>query len=313
MAESVPSSAPSFAQLLRRYRRAAGLTQEQLAERAGLSARAVSDLERGENRAPRRDTLDLLADALELPTADRVALEETIVRTRVGTPPQTAADPASTPAPDFDDALSNLPAQPTPFIGREHEIGVVRARLLDPETRLLTLTGPGGVGKTRLALQAAAAARTGFSDGIVFVALAALSDPDLVLPTIAQAVGVAEEAGQPLADTLAAALRGKRLLLVLDNVEQVLPAADAVQALLLAVPRVAALATSREPLHVRGERLHPVEPLAVPRPPLPPLATLSQYEAVALFVARAVDADPCAGYLWYPCDECGYSSHGYHK
>jgi len=291
MAESVPAPAPSFAQLLRRYRRAAGLTQEQLAERAGLSARAVSDLERGENRAPRRDTLDLLADALELPPADRVALEEMIVRTRVGTPPQTAADPAPTPAPDFDDALSNLPAQPTPFIGREHEIAVVRARLLDPETRLLTLTGPGGVGKTRLALQAAAAARAGFSDGIVFVALAALSDPDLVLPTIAQAAGVAEEAGHPLGDTLAAALRGKRLLLVLDNFEQVLAAAVAVQAL-LAAPGVTMLATSREPLHVRGERVHPVGPLAVPRPPLPPLATLSQYEAVKLFIARAMDADP---------------------
>ncbi len=265
-----------------------------MAERANLSARAVSDLERGENRSPRRDTLDLLADALELPPADRVALEATIVRTRVGTPPQTALDPAPTPTPtsNVDGVPGNLPAQPTPFIGREHEIAVVRACLLDPETRLLTLTGPGGVGKTRLALQTAAAARAGFANGVVFVALAALADADLVLPTVAQALGACEEPGQPIADTLAAALHDKRVLLVLDNFEQVLAAANAAQALLLAAPGVTMLTTSREPLHVRGERVHPVGPLEVPTPPLPPLGALSQYEAVKLFIARAADADP---------------------
>jgi len=289
MTESVPSPAPLFGQLLRRYRRAAGLTQEELAERAGISARAVSDLERGENRAPRRDTLDLLADALHLSVEERAALDRTFVRTRA---PVSPSAPGPAPAFDIDGAPGALPAQPTPFIGREREVEVVRARLLDPETRLLTLTGPGGVGKTRLALQAAAAARAAFADGVVFVALAALSDPDLVLPTIAQAVGVAEEAGRPLVDTLAATLREQRLLLVLDNVEQVLPAADVVQALLLAAPGVTAMATSREPLHLRGERLYPVGPLAVPHPPLPPLEALSQYEAVKLFIARAADADP---------------------
>jgi len=287
--DSAPS--PSFAQVLRCHRRAAGLTQEELAERAGLSARAVSDLERGENRTPRRDTLDLLADALHLSAEERAALDGTIVRTRAQVSPSVPGL-TPTPASDVDGAPGALPAQPTPFIGREREVEVVRARLLDPDTRLLTLTGPGGVGKTRLAVQVAASARAAFADGVVFVALAALSDPDLVLPTIAQAVGVAEEAGRPLSDTLAATLREKRLLLVLDNVEQVLPAADAVQALLLAAPGVTAMATSREPLHVRGERLYPVGPLTVPHPPLPPLAALSQYEAVKLFIARAVDADP---------------------
>lgn len=284
------ASSLSFAQLLRRYRRAAGLTQEELAERAGLSARAVSDLERGENRIPRRDTLDLLADALHLSAEERGALDGTIQRTRA---PMSPSTPGQVPTFEGEPTRPDtLPAQPTPFIGREREVEAVRARLLDPETRLLTLTGPGGVGKTRLALQAAAAARPAFADGVAFVTLAALSDPDLVLPTIARAVGVGDEAGRPLADTLAAVLRGKRLLLVLDNCEQVLPAADAVQVLLLAAPGVKALATSRAALRVRGERLHPVEPLAVPRPPLPPLEALSQYDAVALFIARAQDADP---------------------
>jgi len=286
--ESVPS--PSFAQLLRRYRRAAGLTQEELAEQANLSARAVSDLERGENRTPRRDTLDLLAEALHLSAEDRAALDLTVSRTRAGAQPREAD--ATTAAGSGGAPVANLPPQPTRFIGRERDIEAIRARLLDPDTRLLTLTGPGGTGKTRLALQAAAAARDAFADGVFFVPLAPLSDPGLVLPTIAQALGVAESPGQAIGDTLAAALRGKRLLLLLDNFEQILPAATPVMTLLADAPTLTALATSREPLHVRGERLYPVQPLMVPRPPLPPLEALSQYEAVRLFIARAQDVAP---------------------
>jgi len=286
--DSTPS--PSFAQMLRRYRRAAGLTQEELAERAGISARAVSDLERGENRTPRRDTLDFLADALHLSAEERVALNGTIQRTRAQVSPLAPVlVPAVEDAPTRPDTL---PAQPTPFIGREREIEMVRARLLDPETRLLTLTGPGGVGKTRLALQAAAAACTAFADGAIFVPLASVSNPDLVLSTIAQVLDVHEALGQALGETLAAALHGKHMLLVLDNFEQVLPAAPSIVVILMAAPNVKTLMTSRSALRVQGERVYPVLPLAVPGPPLPPLAALSQYEAVRLFIARAQDVQP---------------------
>ncbi len=288
MTDSVPS--PSFAQVLRHHRRAAGLTQEELAERAGLSARAVSDLERGENRTPRRDTLDLLADALRLSAEERAALDGTIQRTRAqvspSAPGQASTLEAEPTRPD------TLPTQPTPFIGREREVEAIRARLLDPETRLLTLTGPGGTGKTRLAVQAAAAARPAFADGAIFVPLAPVSDPDLVLSTIAQVLEVHDVPGQALGETLAAALRDKHLLLVLDNVEHVLSAAASIAVILMAVPHVKTLVTSRSAVRVQGERVYPVLPLAVPGPPLPPLAALSQYEAVRLFIARAQDVQP---------------------
>jgi len=143
-----------------------------------------------------------------------------------------------------------------------------------------------------LALQAAAAARDAFADGVAFVSLAAIADPGLVLPAIARSLGVEETAGEPVAGTLASALHEKRMLLVLDNVEQVLSAGGEVQAFLLDTPGVTALVTSRAALRVRGERLHVVDPLEVPTPPLPPLDTLVQYEAVRLFIARTMEVAP---------------------
>jgi len=288
MTERVPS--PSFGLLLRRFRVAAGLSQEKLAEQAGLSARAVSDLERGENRTPRRDTLELLVAALNLSTEDRTAFEQTIHRIRTATQP--SGDAASASGAPSVDRVDTLPAQPTAFIGREREMEAVQARLLDPDTRLLTLTGPGGVGKTRVALQMAATVRPAFADGVVFVPLASLADPALVLPTIAQVLGVPEAPGRAIDETLTAALRDKHLLLVLDNFEQVLDAANAVQTLVLAVPTLTVLVTSRAALRLRSERTHLVQPLAVPTPPLPALEELSQYEAVQLFIARAQDVQP---------------------
>ena len=279
----------SFAALLRRYRRAAGLTQAQVAERANLSERAVSDLERDDGRVPRRDTLHLLARALDLSGPERAALEQAIRRARSHALRATTAAPASPEGPGSE---VRLPAKPTAFIGREAEIAAVSARLLDPATRLLTLLGPGGVGKTRLALQVAEAAGPQFPDGVTFIGLAALSDPALVFPATAQALGVREVAGQTIAKTLATALGHKRLLLVLDNFEQVSAAAGTVQELLAAVPGLTVLTTSRAALRIRGEQLHQVVPLSVPRPPLPPLAALSQYEAVRLFIARAQDVRP---------------------
>ncbi len=286
MAESVPpSSPPSFARLLRRLRRAAGLTQEQLAERAGLSTRAVSDLERGENHAPRRHTLDALADALQLSPEDRAELDQAVKRAHAAPPDHwEAASPAHGPrAPGLD----TLPAPLTTFVGRAHEVEAVRARLRDPETRLLTLIGPGGVGKTRLAIRVTKEARAAFANGVAFVSLAPIADPTIVLLTIARALGVPEAPGQPIGAALADALRGRDLLLVLDNLEHLPAAAPLVADLLAAAAPVTALVTSRAPLRVRGERLHDVAPLAVPAPPFPSLDALARYEAVRLFMERA--------------------------
>ena len=188
---------------------------------------------------------------------------------------------------------NNLPMQPTPLVGREREVDDIRGRLLAPEVRLLTLTGPGGTGKTRLALQAAADLLEECEDGVFFVALATITDPTLVASTVAQALGVRERGDQPLIEGVKDYLKDKRLLLVLDNFEQVLEAAPLVGELLSA-PRLMVLATSRISLGVYGEHEYAVPPLAVPDPKrIPGVENLSQYEAVRLFIerARAAKAD----------------------
>jgi predicted ATPase/class 3 adenylate cyclase/DNA-binding CsgD family transcriptional regulator/Tfp pilus assembly protein PilF len=188
---------------------------------------------------------------------------------------------------------NNLPTQATAFVGRERQIQVVCGLLLRPDTRLLTLTGPGGTGKTRLSIQVAAALAGTFVDGVFFVPLASLTDPDLVLSSIAQTLDVSEVAGRPIAASLGNALRQKQLLLVLDNFEQVVSAAPSVAALLAAAPGLKALVTSRAALRLYGEREYPVPPLALPDRRAAPSAThLAQYESITLFVDRAQDARP---------------------
>jgi predicted ATPase/DNA-binding SARP family transcriptional activator len=188
---------------------------------------------------------------------------------------------------------NNLPAQPTPLIGREVEQEVVRRLLGREEVRLVTLTGPGGTGKTRLGLQVAAELLEAFADGAYFVDLAPIRDPELVLPTIAQALGVREAEGRPLRESLKDYLREKQLLLLLDNFEQVLAAAPRVAELLTAAPRLKVLVTSRAILRLRGEHDFPVPPLALPdRGRLPDREQLCQYAAVALFIQRAVAVRP---------------------
>ena len=183
---------------------------------------------------------------------------------------------------------NNLPLQLTPFIGRERELAAVCQRLEQPDVRLLTLSGPGGTGKTRLALQIAADLFDAFPDGVWFVNLAPITDSAFVTSTIAAAWSVTEVAGQPLLDTLKRFLRDKRLLLVLDNFEQVLPAAPLVADLLAAVPGLTVLVTSRAMLGIYGEHDVAVPPLQLPDTKhLPPLDRLSQYEAVRLFIERA--------------------------
>src|SRR5579859_7887762 len=199
------------------------------------------------------------------------------------------------PLKTLDTRPNNLPIQPTPFIGREKEVAAVCALLRRPEVRLLTLTGTGGVGKTRLGLQVAAELSDLFEDGVFLAPLAPVSAPEQVLLTIAQTLSIGEYSDQPLFSLLQSALKEKHLLLLLDNFEQVATAAVVVAELLTACPRLKVLVTSRVALHVRAEQEFAVPPLALPRltsKQLPDIAALSQYEAVALFIARAQAVKP---------------------
>ena len=197
------------------------------------------------------------------------------------------------PLKTLDARMNNLPAQPTPLVGRERELGEVRDLLRGEGVRLLTLTGPGGIGKTRLGLQVAADLLDEFEDGVFFVELAPITDPALVASAIAEALGVVEAGDQPLEEVLKDYLRDKELLLLLDNFEQVLGAAQRGGKLLSACPKLKVLATSRSVLRVYGEQEYPVPPLELPSPGrLPPIDRLSQYEAVRLFIERAKAAKP---------------------
>jgi predicted ATPase/class 3 adenylate cyclase len=188
---------------------------------------------------------------------------------------------------------TNLPIQPNPLVGREAELVAVSDLLLHQDVRLVTLTGVGGTGKTRLALQVAAEALDRFEDGAFFVDLAPLADPALVLPTIAATLGVREAGGSSLRDSLVAYLTGKHLLLILDNFEHLLAASSVVADLLAACAELKVLATSRAPLHVRAEREFPVPAMALPDTErLPELDRLAEVAAVTLFVQRAQAAKP---------------------
>ncbi len=274
---STKGEAGSFGRLLRQARTAAALSQEELAERAGLSARGISDLERGLHRAPRLETVRMLAGALGLDDASRAAL---LAAAR--------PEPAGTVARTH---TSSLPVPPTRLVGREREVATLTVLLRQDAVRLLTLTGPGGSGKTRLAIAVAGNVSDAYPDGTVFVDLAPLADPALILATIAQAVGLRAPGAADLTEAMRAFLIGKKVLLVLDNFEHLLDGAPAIAELLSALPALTVLTTSREPLRLRGEREFQVLPLAVPDArQVEEAASIARSDAVTLFVERARDA-----------------------
>jgi predicted ATPase/DNA-binding XRE family transcriptional regulator len=267
---------PSFGEVLRRLRSAAGLSQEELAERSGVSRNGISDLERGLYRTPRFETVRLLADGLGLGQEARAELIAT-ARPKVWGEAPAARGPLS---------IVSLPAPLTRLIGREAELAALSAELQDRKVRLLTVTGPGGVGKTRLAIAAAAERQDEFPDGVWFVDLAPLNDPALVLPTVARALGLREGSNRSLPDVVSGSLAAKHLMLVLDNYEHLLAAAPVVGDLLGAGPRIVVLVTSREPLRLRGEQEVAISPLPLPEH-YDSYVVLAQNPAVRLFVHRA--------------------------
>jgi predicted ATPase/transcriptional regulator with XRE-family HTH domain len=280
------ASAATFGDLLHQHRLRVGLTQDALAERAGISERAISDLERGLRRAPHDDTVRRLADALDLNAADIAVLRA------VGRQPRKSSrrEPGSIVV---ESPVFSPPALPTRTIGRERELAAIRDILLGGQTRLLTLTGPGGSGKTRLSIAAASALAREFECGAAFVELAAITDTELVLGAIAESVGVHETPGVLLRASLTAFLRDKSLLLILDNFEQVAGAATLIANLLDACAGLKVIATSRASLRVRAESEFPVVPLPIPnRPSFSTIEKLAQVPAVQLFVERTQAVRP---------------------
>jgi predicted ATPase/DNA-binding CsgD family transcriptional regulator/DNA-binding XRE family transcriptional regulator len=278
-----------FARLLRQLRAEARLTQEELAEAARLSPRSVSDLERGINRTARKDTAGLLADALGLAGPVR-ALFVVAARGRGPAEDVLAARDGQVPGGSLASAggMHGFVPALTSFVGRPRSVSEV-AVLLD-RNRLVTVTGPGGAGKTRLVGEVARQVTGRFADGVWLAELAPVRDPALVPAVVAAALGVREQPGLPAAGALARVLARRQLLLVLDNCEHVIgAAAELCAGLLAACDDVRVLATSREPLRVAGEAGYRVGPLALPGPD--EAADAAGCEAVALFADRARQAD----------------------
>lgn len=304
-----------FVEWLRKQRRLLDLTQHELGARLNCSAITIRKIESGD-LVPSRQLAQLLAQALAVPVAEQEAFvnfarglssawQAALPGAGVATPwaPQ---EPELAPSHVAERELPphhNLPAQLTALIGREREIEAARKLVRQPTARLITMTGPPGTGKTRLSLAVAETLLDEFADGVWFVPLAAIADATLVTSTIAETLGLRMEsgadqsqslgAGSQIEAALGAFLREKRLLLVLDNFEQVIEAAPLINDLLRAAPQVKVLVSSRERLQVYGEREFPVPTLALPNVNhLPALELLSSYPAVALFVERAQAVRP---------------------
>ena len=280
-----------LANLLRRFRLAAGLSQEALAERSGLSTRAISDLERGLRTVPRPETMRMLADALALIHDQRAEFFQA-ARPELWERPENAeerVDRAGTQAQL--PRTRSLPIPPTQLIGRDDAVARIRQLLGEPDVRLITLTGQGGVGKTRLGIAVAERATADFFDGVAFVDLSPLAHPDLVATAIAESLGITSVARRPMVETLSLALEHRSMLLVADNFEHMLSAATVIADLLGACQNLKFVVTSRERLHLRGEHVVPVTPLALPPSSAElanaSLADIAAIPAVQLFLNRA--------------------------
>ena len=274
-----PGAPGSFGAQLKALREAARFTQEELATIAGLSVHAVSALERGERRRPHVETMRALSAALDLTGATRDAFLES------------ARSPTQATAVDELTGVS-LPVPPTALLGRDTDTQTLRRWLADPTARLITLIGPGGVGKTRLALELARAIADESATRVVFVPLAAIRDPAFVESAIAEAFGLVDVASRDLPRRVRVACDHPTLL-VLDNFEQVLDAAPPVVGLLTSVPLLRLLVTSRAPLRVRGERVYVVGPLGLGADAdATAPADLARAPAVRLFVERVRDVRP---------------------
>ena len=281
------ASAAEFGTLLKRLRLKAGLSQEELAERAHISAKAVGAYERGDRRGPYRETLALIVEALGVTGAAYDELVSAADRARRRGP---SAIDAALPS-DFPTQPNNLPIARTTFVGRNHDVAEV-TELLDRH-RLLTLVGSGGVGKTRLAIQVGAELLDRYPDGVWFADFAPITDPHLVASVTAQALGMSQQQGHRVDEAIPAWLKRKRLVLIFDNSEHVLETtATLADAILTTARNVRILATSRQALNISGEAVYQLAPLAVPAE----AAGLKtdealRYGAVALFADRATAAD----------------------
>lgn len=273
--------AASFGELLKRHRIASGLSQESLAERAGVSASAISALERGARRAPYRDNVILLADALGLSPSERGVFDAAAERAR-GRQPRAPVD---------EDPLHNLPARTTSFIGRESEIAELRTLLAS--SRLVTVTGSGGVGKTRTAVELGRQLFYDRQEEIWFVDLSPIVNGTFVASAIAAVLRVSLAQAADAAPSLAAGLRTRKALIILDNCEHVIGgAAAATSAILRKCPGITIVATSRERLAIEGERVYRLPSLAVPTLNTETLGNGCSFASFQLFMqrARAVDS-----------------------
>lgn len=299
----------SFGYWMRRRRKALDLTQPELAQLVGCALGTIQKLE-GDERRPSKQLALRLAELLQIPATERADFvkaaraELAADRLAPGEPEATAPDRAPMRL------LSSLPIPPTPFIGREREAAALRDLLRRDDVRLVTVSGPGGTGKTRLSLHVAAELRGQFEHGVWFVNLAPIGDPSLVASIIAQALGLREVGEQPIVELLKQWLRERRTLLLLDNFEQVVEAAPIISELLACAPGLKVLVTSRTTLRLSGEREFAAPPLGLPpgfaglaqaagagQPAAeferPSMQNITQYEAVRLFIerAQAVKAD----------------------
>ena len=280
---------PSFGQWLKSRRKELLLTQQALAKLVGCATITIRKIEADELH-PSQQIAEQLAQHLELEPHEG---EGFVGFARTGHRPATPRSAIAVLQSEGSQSPGNLPLRRERLIGREADLEILRELLLREDVGLVTLTGVGGSGKTRLALELATQVRVSFADGAWFVDLAPISDPALVVSRIAAIIGVREAGREPLLESLKAFQHPKQMLLVLDNFEQVVVAAPLLAELLNAAPRLKVLVTSRTVLHLYGEQEYPVPPLAFPaHTQLPPLEALHQYAAVTLFIQRARAVKP---------------------